>query len=49
MIPKEQPGDGGLTAPRVFDTIEEAMAAGTSEDAYLESLDQPSEDDNEQD
>lgn len=45
--PKEQAGDGGLTAPRVFDTIEEAIAAGTSEDEYLGSPD--TGDDDEQD
>lgn len=39
-----QPGDGGFTAPRVFDTIEDAIAAGTSEDDYLDSLDQESDD-----
>jgi len=40
----DQPGDGGFTQPRVFDTIEDAVAAGTSEDEYLDSIDQPSED-----
>lgn len=38
-----QSGDGGMTAPRVFDTIEEAVLAGTAEDRYLESLDEHQE------
>lgn len=43
-----QPGDGGFTNPRVFDTIEEAAAATTSEDDYLDGLDQPEGDEDEQ-
>ena len=39
----DQPGDGGFTAPRVFDTLDEAVLAGTSEDEYLDELDQPAE------
>lgn len=43
-----QSGDGGFTNPRVFDTIEEAAAAATSEDDYLDGLDQPEGDEDEQ-
>lgn len=42
---KPAPGDGGFTNPRVFDTIEEAIAAGTSEDEYLGSPDVEGDDD----
>ena len=49
MDPKytRQPGDGGFTDPEVFDTLEEAIAAGTAEDRYLESLDQENGNDDE--
>ena len=49
---REQPGDGGgsFANPGVYDTLEDALAAGTVEDRYLDSLDQSEEDDtNEQD
>jgi len=39
----DQPGDGGFTAPRVFNSLEDALLAGTSEDEYLDELDQPAE------
>ncbi|MGY8679578.1 restriction endonuclease subunit S [Bradyrhizobium sp. UFLA05-153] len=39
-----QPGDGGFTNPVMYNSIEEAIAAGTVEDRWLESLDQPDED-----
>jgi hypothetical protein len=47
---RDQPGDagGGFVAPRVFDTLEEAVAAGTAEDEYLENLDKPDDEETDQ-
>jgi hypothetical protein len=44
---REQPTDagGGFAAPRVFNSIEEALAASTPEEEYLDGLDQDTGDD----